>query len=164
MRSVPKLALLASTLVASAMDLAQADSIQAISQHQADMLLAVLQEKAAPLSLSGQMQPLPPGELDPIVATTGIHCVLPGANELYFSVRYIVGMGVVARRTIFAFTVSPAKPFERGSTDIARLLNGRTVTQYWVWHASRPPGQERPTDSGVVVDFVSRTPSACVPP
>lgn len=163
MKCVPTLAL-ASTLAFSAMAVAQADSIQGISQHQADMLLAVLQKKAAPLSLSGQIRPLPPGELDPILATTGIHCVLPSTNELYYSVRYIVGTGSAARRTIFAFTVSPAGPFGQGSTDIARLLNGGKVTQYWVWHASRPPGQERPTDSGIVVDFVSRTPSACVVP
>ena len=163
MKCVPTLAL-ASTLAFSAMAVAQADSIQGISQHQADMLLAVLQKKAAPLSLSGQIRPLPPGELDPILATTGIHCVLPSTNELYYSVRYIVGTGSAARRTIFAFTVSPAGPFGQGSTDIARLLNGGKVTQYWVWHASRPPGQERPTDSGIVADFVSRTPSACVVP
>lgn len=163
MKLVSTLAL-ASTLAFSAMALAQADSIQSISQHQADMLLAVLQEKAAPLSLSGQIRHLPAGELDPILATTGIHCVFPSANELYYSVRYIVGTGSAARRTIFAFTLSPSVPIGQESTDISRLLNGRKVTQYWVWHASKPPGQERPIDPGIVVDFVSRTPSACVLP
>lgn len=163
MKSIVRVTCFASFLTISTLALAQAVGIQTIGQHQADVLLAVLRGKVSPLTLSGQMPPLPPGALEPIMATSGIHCVLPDDGERYFSVQYVVGTGQDARRTVFAFTLSSAATNEQGATDIVGLLNSGKVTQYQVWHASGPPGHERSTESGVVVDFVSRTPSRCVP-
>jgi hypothetical protein len=131
-----------------------------ITQKQADALAAVLRHQAAyrhDIDFAQQLSQFPPsriGDLDPILATTGVHCVLPGKDESLHFAQYVIGSGPAAQRIVFTFTLSPAVTPGQGGTSIAELLRNRNVTQYWIWLAGA-----NPQGKGKVYAFSSRTDS-----
>lgn len=139
---------------------AQDEVPEMITQRQADALAAVLRHQAVyrrDMDFAQQLSQFPPsrnGDLDPILATTGVHCVLPGKDESLHFAQYVIDSGAVAQRVVFTFTLSPAVAPGQGGTSIAALLRNRNVTQYWIWLAGA-----NPQGKGKVYAFSSRTDS-----
>jgi hypothetical protein len=97
------------------------------------------------------------GALDPVLVTTGIHCVLPSTAESLHSVQFLVGAGTSAYRQVFSFTLSPPINLHAPEATLASLLRGRQVTQFYIWSSPAAGNQ-----GGKVVAFHSRSdPRAC---
>jgi hypothetical protein len=131
-----------------------------ITQRQADALTAILRHQAAyrrDMDFAQILSQFPPsriGDLDPILATTGVHCVLPGEGESLHFAQYLIDSGTNTQRIVFSFTLSPAVAPGQGGTSIAALLRNRNVTQYSIWLAGSDP-----QGKGKVYAFSSRTDS-----
>ena len=141
----------------TAVALAQAVQSESITKGQSDTLLAVLQGKNGYKKRLKKLPTLPMGALQPVQASSGPPCLLPGEHESRIWLQYVVGGGASGRRTVFEFTVTPTVASVYKGVSLAGLLERRTVTQYLVWHASSSPGTERTQDPGVVVDFNTRS-------
>jgi len=107
-----------------------------ITDHQGNALIAFFQGDTAHI---GEFKgfPLPsPSELEPILVTTGVHCVLASGAESLHQVQYLVGSGATSHRLVVFFTLSPpVAPGHRGAS-LASLLANRQATQYQIWSSS----------------------------
>jgi hypothetical protein len=130
-----------SLLLGSSVVIAGDTNPSKITVQQADSLVAFLQGHTRQAKDFSGFPAATPGELDPIMATTGIHCVLPSSSdslhyESLHAVQYLVGSGATAHRLVFSFTLSPPVAPGQGGTSLALLLLNRQVTQYQVWSSS----------------------------
>ena len=73
------------------------------------------------------------GSLEHIVVTTGIHCVEPSKSESYHWVQFNVEGTEGTYRQIFAFTLEPGMFMFGSPENLADLLQGKTITQYYSW-------------------------------
>jgi len=123
-----------------------------ITDAQGNALIALFQGDTAHI---GDIKGLPlasPSELEPILVTTGVHCVLASSAESLHQVQYLVGSGATSHRLVVSFTLSPPVAPGHGGASLASLLTHRQVTQYQIWSSS---SSVDPHDH--VVSFSSRS-------
>ena len=107
-----------------------------ITDAQGNALIAFFQGDTARIGELKGLPPASPSELEPILVTTGVHCVLASSAESLHQVQYLVGSGATSHRLVVAFTLSSPVAQGGGGASLASLLAHRRVTQYQIWSSS----------------------------